>query len=77
VVIDERAGTDPVATGILSGVDLAAIVREPSVNSRRVAEQIEHELKLVGVPYLIIDNKIDGIEVDTTRATEMLFERYR
>lgn len=68
VVIDERAGTDPVATGILSGVDLAVIVREPTVNSSRVALQIRNELKLAGVPHIVVDNKHDGIEKDTARA---------
>lgn len=68
VVIDERAGTDPVATGILSGVDLAVIVREPTINSRRVAEQIKHELEMAGVPHLIVDNKITDLETDTKDA---------
>lgn len=58
VVIDERAGTDPVATGILKGVDLAVIVAEPTVHSVRVAGQITHELALAQVPYLIVANKV-------------------
>lgn len=57
VVIDERAGTDPVATGILKGVDRAFIVAEPTVQSMRVAGQIAHELALSGVPFSIIANK--------------------
>src|ERR1700733_5163363 len=65
VVIDERAGTDPVATGILSGVDLAVIIREPTVNSSRVAEQIKHELELAGIRHLIVDNKKAGIDTDS------------
>lgn len=73
VVIDERAGTDPVATGILNGVDLAVIVREPTVNSTRVAEQIKHELGLANIPHLIVENKKDGIEIDTARAAEAIF----
>lgn len=72
VVIDERAGTDPVATGILAGVDLAVIVREPTINSQRVAERIAQELELAGVPHLTIDNKIDGMEADTARAAERI-----
>jgi CO dehydrogenase maturation factor len=68
VVIDERAGTDPVATGILSGVDLAVIVQDPTINSKRVAEQIRHELELAGVRHLIVDNKINGLEADTKNA---------
>ncbi|MES2216421.1 MAG: AAA family ATPase [Patescibacteria group bacterium] len=73
VVIDERAGTDPVATGILSGVDLAVIVREPTVNSARVAEQIRRELELAGIPHLIVDNKKDGMETDTANAAKAIF----
>jgi len=73
VVIDERAGTDPVATGILAGVDLAVIVQEPTVNSRRVAEQIRQELDIAGIPYLLVDNKHDGVEADTARASAGVF----
>lgn len=73
VVIDERAGTDPVATGILSGVDLAVIVREPTINSVRVAEQIKHELGLAGIRHLIVDNKQAGIDADTANAAEAIF----
>ncbi len=73
VVIDERAGTDPVATGILSGVDLAVIVQEPTINSRRVAGQIRRELELAGVRHIIVDNKEAGVEADTARATEAIF----
>ncbi|HVV39092.1 MAG TPA: hypothetical protein VHD31_02080 [Candidatus Paceibacterota bacterium] len=58
VVIDERAGTDPVATGILAGVDLAIIVAEPTVHSVRVAGQIAHELDLAQVPYEFVANKV-------------------
>lgn len=72
VVIDERAGTDPVATGILSGVDLAVIVQEATVNSMRVAQQIRRELELAGVPYRVVDNKREGMEADTRRAVEAI-----
>jgi CO dehydrogenase maturation factor len=77
VVIDERAGTDPVATGILSGVDVAVIVREPTVNSKRVAEQIKKELEIAGVPHIIVNNKEAGVEADTKRAAEEIFARIR
>lgn len=72
VVIDERAGTDPVATGILSGVDLAVIVREPTVNSTRVAEQIKKELEIADIAHIIVDNKIAGMETDTARAADAI-----
>jgi len=72
VVLDERAGTDPVATGILSGITLAVIVREPTVNSERVAEQIRIELELAKIPYLIVENKKNGIKKDTALAAEKI-----
>jgi len=75
VVIDERAGTDPVATGILKEIDLAVIVREPTVNSARVAEQIRQELDLADIPHLIVDNKIAGVERDTVQAIEIIKKR--
>lgn len=62
VVIDERAGTDPVATGILKSVDLAVIVTEPTVHSIRVSQQIAHELDLAQVPYIFVANKIRNDE---------------
>lgn len=77
VVVDERAGTDPVATGILKGVDLAVIVREPTVHSRRVAEQIAHELNLAHVPYLVVDNKQNGVEADTNNMIEVVEKFFR
>lgn len=70
VVVDERAGTDPVATGILRGVDLGVIVQEPTINSRRVAEQIKHELSVALVPHIVVENKREGIEKDTFHAIE-------
>lgn len=73
VIIDERAGTDPVATGILSGVDLAVIVREPTINSTRVAEQIKKELDIAGIKNITIDNKIKGVTIDTDNAIKMVF----
>lgn len=73
VVIDERAGTDPVATGILAGVDLAVIVEEPTVNSRRVAKQIQHELTLAHIPHIVVQNKQIDQETDTKKAAEEIF----
>lgn len=77
VVIDERAGTDPVATGILAGVDLAVIVREDTINSRRVAEQIRAELEIANIPHVIVDNKQDGLEADVARATETILSHFK
>jgi len=72
VVIDERAGTDPVATGILKGVDLAVIVRENTVNSRRVAEQIRQELEIANISQVTIDNKNISLIADTEAAIKMI-----
>lgn len=60
VIIDERAGTDPVATGILKGVDTAVIVVEPTVHSVRVACQISDELQRARVRHIFAVNKYDG-----------------
>lgn len=75
VVMDERAGTDPVATGILAGVDLAVIVQEPTVNSTRVATQIAHELELAKVPYITVDNKITDVKEDLFKMIRKVMER--
>ncbi len=75
VVIDERAGTDPVATGVLSGVDLAVIVRENTPNSRRVAEQIARELELQNISYLAVDNKEQNMEIDLAAITESILKK--
>ena len=48
------------------------IVQEPTINSRRVAKQIQSELELAGIPHLIVDNKNAGIETDTMRASEAI-----
>lgn len=77
VVIDERAGTDPVATGILKGVDLAVIVQENTVNSRRVAQQIKDELDKAWIPYVLVDNKIAGVEKDTLRINDIVLAHFR
>ncbi len=58
VTIDERAGTDPVATGILKAIDLAIIVVEPTIHSVRVASQIAEELTLANVQYVFVANKV-------------------
>lgn len=60
VVIDERAGTDPVATGILKGVDIAFIVIEPTVQSVRVGKQISEELTRAEIRHEFVLNKYQG-----------------
>jgi CO dehydrogenase nickel-insertion accessory protein CooC1 len=60
VILDERAGCDPVATGILSSMALAVIVVEPTVHSVRVAHQIAHELALQNVPFAFAANKANS-----------------
>ncbi len=65
LVIDERAGTDPVATGILPGIDHAFIVAEPTVHATRVARQIADELSRAEIPYSFIANK-DAADADWT-----------
>jgi CO dehydrogenase maturation factor len=57
-VVDERAGTDPIATGILRGVEQAIVVADPTVQGVRVAGQISKELVLARVPHLFVANKV-------------------
>jgi len=76
VVIDERAGTDPVATGILKGVDMAYIVAEPTIHSLRVARQIAHELEQQGILYEFIANKYhDGADLSSLPRLPIRFIR--
>jgi CO dehydrogenase maturation factor len=58
VIVDERAGTDPVATGILKGIDRAVIVVEPTIQSIRVACQLSEELRIAEVRYVFVANKV-------------------
>lgn len=61
-ILDEKAGADGVGTGIITGVDFAGIVVEPSVHSIKVARQIADLLEFYGTPYIFIGNKVSSDE---------------
>ncbi len=73
VVMDEKAGADGVGTGIITGIDFACIVVEPSAYSVKAAKQIAKLLEFYGTPYAFIGNKIldNADELFITRALEI------
>lgn len=57
VVVDEKAGTDSVGTGIQTGFDFAVIAVEPTVHSVKVGKQISAVLEKSNTPYGFVINK--------------------
>lgn len=57
VVIDEKAGMDPVGTIVPAGFDLAVIVSEPTVHGTKTANQIAMGLEKYHTPYIFVGNK--------------------
>jgi CO dehydrogenase maturation factor len=62
VVIDERAGTDGVGTGITTGFDMAVVVAEPTMHGIKAAKQIATLLDFYKTPYVFALNKVSGPE---------------
>lgn len=58
VVIDEKAGTDGVGTGVAAGVDLAVVVSEGTAASVATAQQIIQELDYLRVSHILALNKV-------------------
>ena len=58
VVIDEKAGMDPVGTIVPAGFDVAVISSEPTVHSTKTANQIANGLEKYGTPYVFAGNKV-------------------
>jgi CO dehydrogenase maturation factor len=58
VVIDEKAGMDPVGTIVPAGFDVAVISVEPTRHSTKTANQISRGLEVYGTPYIFVGNKI-------------------
>lgn len=58
VVIDEKAGMDPVGTMVPVGFDFAIIVCEPTLHSLKAARQIASGLEKYKTPYVLVGNKI-------------------
>jgi CO dehydrogenase maturation factor len=57
VVVDEKAGTDSVGTGVQTGFDFAVIAVEPTVHSMKAGKQIVEVLKRTNTPYGFVVNK--------------------
>jgi CO dehydrogenase nickel-insertion accessory protein CooC1 len=58
IVLDEKAGSDGVGTGISKGLDIVFVVIEPTRYALKAASQITDILKEFGVPYEYVINKI-------------------
>ncbi len=58
VIVDEKAGADGVTTGIVTGVDVAVVVCEPTLHSIKTAQQIIDLLKFYNTPHVLVANKI-------------------
>jgi CO dehydrogenase maturation factor len=64
VVIDEKAGTDGVGTGVTTGFDMAVVVAEPTPHGIKAAKQIASILDFYKTPYVFALNKAEGPEDD-------------
>ena len=62
VVVDEKAGTDSVGTGITTGFSLAYVVCEPTLHGLKAGNQIGEMLEFYGTPYEFILNKVTSDE---------------
>lgn len=58
VVIDEKAGTDSVGTGITTGFDFVFICVEPTPHGIKAAKQIATLLEFFGTTYAFVWNKV-------------------
>lgn len=59
VIIDEKAGTDGVGTGVTTGFDMAIVVAEPTAHGLKAANQIAGILDFYKTPYVFALNKIE------------------
>jgi CO dehydrogenase maturation factor len=58
VMVDEKAGTDGVGTGVTTGFNLAVVVAEATTHGVKAAKQIIDMLKFYKTPYIVCINKI-------------------
>lgn len=58
VIVDEKAGTDGVGTGVTTGFNLAVVVAEATTHGVKAAKQIIEMLKFYKTPFVVIVNKI-------------------
>ncbi len=62
VIVDEKAGTDGVGTGVTTGFNLAVVVAEATTHGIKAAKQIIDMLKFYKTPYIVCVNKIRDIK---------------
>jgi CO dehydrogenase maturation factor len=62
VVVDEKAGTDSVGTGITTGFDCAVVVAEATPHGIKAAKQIIDLLAFYETPFVTVLNKSRGAE---------------
>lgn len=62
VVVDEKAGMDPVGTLVPAGFDVAVIAVEPTVHAIKTANQIAEGLLKYKTPYVFVGNKVNKDE---------------
>lgn len=60
VIVDEKAGSDGVGTGILAGFDHVFVIAEPTLHSIKAAHQISDILEFYKIPYSFVINKAGG-----------------
>jgi CO dehydrogenase maturation factor len=58
VIVDEKAGTDGVGTGVTTGFNLAVVVAEYTTHGVKAAKQIIDMLNFYKTPYVVCINKI-------------------
>jgi CO dehydrogenase maturation factor len=58
VIVDEKAGTDGVGTGVTTGFNLAVVVAEATTHGIKAAKQIIDMLKFYRTPFVVAVNKI-------------------
>lgn len=59
VIVDEKAGTDGVGTGVTTGFNLAVVVAEYTTHGVKAAKQIIDMLNFYKTPYIVCINKIN------------------
>ncbi len=65
VVVDEKAGTDGVGTGVTTGFNMAVVVAEATAHGIKSAKQIITMLRFYKTPFVIAINKIrDNADIE-------------
>ena len=57
-IVDEKAGTDGVGTGVTTGFNLTIVIAEATIHGIKSAKQIIQMLRFYNTPFIIAINKI-------------------